>query len=166
MKKILFILSMLLMIISCKTNNQGKVNNQTFVAPRKDMKVLLDSFVHEYGDKEPLYEIYIDKLEPWNYDIIIYSGKESLSEDNCAIIYTMASGVKFDVYTGLEHYFGNIDVEIDDGPRLSRIPDGNYWVVTDSSSVQTIKEVPWEQPFLSLPWSRKIEYLPPIIIEE
>ena len=160
MKKLLLIL-IVLNIVSCQTKNEMSLEYQTLI-PRENIKVLLDSFVRENGDKASLYELYIDKLTPWEYDIVIYAGEESLTENNCAIVYTTASGVKFNVYTGLEHYFGNIhDLKIEDTPRLSGPPDGSYWVVVDSSGIFKIEKNLWAFPFYSMP--NRIDFIPPEI---
>lgn len=145
-------------IFSCCNHKRSEESNILEVYPRSEIKILMDSFIQFSNDTSLIYEIYVDKIAHWDYDIVLYSGKKSLTEKRCAIMKTSISGIKFDIYSGLEHFFGNqpnLNDTIIDTPPLEGAPDGNYWIITDRRGVISIIKDSWTFPFQA---SQRIEF--------
>jgi hypothetical protein len=157
MKKF-FNLIIIIIVFSCCNQKRTGENNELTVYPRSEIKILIDSFIQFSNDTSLIYEIYVDKIAHWDYDIVLYSGKRSLIEKRCAIMKTYVSGIKFDVYSGIEHFFGNpfnINDSIIDTPPPEGAPDGNYWIITDRRGVVSIIKDGWTFPFQA---SQRIEF--------
>lgn len=160
MKKILSI-PIILWLFSC---NQNKSNvDQDQLIPRENIKCVLDSFVQITNDANLIHEIYIDKISPWEYDIVLYAGKKSLTEKGSVTANTEISGIKFDIYSGIEHYFRNPKdtCSFDDTPNKFGVPDGIYWILTDKDGQISIIKNSSAFPFYSMP--NRVDFIPPTI---
>lgn len=150
MKIIYFTLLLVTCFFSCK--EKAIEDNIPIIYPRDNMACLLDSFIHEENTSNKFNEIYIDKRTTRKYDIIIYSGEFSLSESVKPLVRVNRSGVIFDLYSGLEHYFSNTQdmLEFEDTPRKEGPPNGMYRVIEDKNGEFRIKKDMWVIPFYSL----------------
>ena len=153
--KIIYILLLILTfgaLISCSSSK--KEDHELFLKPRENIEAIMDSFVVFSKDKSLIYEIYIDKITPWEYDIILYSGKVSLSENATVVAKTIVSDVKFNIYSGIEHYFclaKDSAFIFDDDPREEGAPLGNYWIIIDRKGKVEVMKNSWALPFYSMP---------------
>jgi hypothetical protein len=150
----ILIISVLSFTVSCTfSENNRKESRQVVLVPRDGMKVVIDSFIQFSNDKHLVYEIYIDKITPWEYNIVLYSGKESITENVTSEITTVVSNIKFSIYSGIEHYFklSGDTLSINDEPKKRGAPDGNYWIITDKNGKLEIIKDSWAFPFYSMP---------------
>jgi hypothetical protein len=136
---------------------------------KENLYAVLDSFVKENNKNEYVYEIYIDKLNPHQYMLTIYGGTVSLTEEEnkynnqVPVSFTMVSGKKFNIYSGVEHYFEKMNDTIKSS-HSSLIYDRNVWVIKDSFNIITIyrdvKDI-YSYPFMALPVSFPKRFSPP-----
>lgn len=163
MKHILFTI-IALGLLSCRPNKSNI--DQSLLIPRENIKNILDSFVQISNDKSLIHEIYIDKLSPWEYDIILFAGKKSLTEKGSVIANTEVSGINFDIYSGIEHYFkhSNDTCSFDDTPNKFGAPEGIYWIITDKDGQISIIKDSWAFPFYSMP--NRMNFIPPTVKTE
>jgi len=104
MKKILLI-SISSLILCC---NPKKDN--PYIYPNESMTQLLDSFIQETPNKNRINQIYIDKINPYNYHILLYSGNTDINNGQCKIpaLYKIRYADRiFDVFSGVEEFFSD-----------------------------------------------------------
>lgn len=148
------VLVLLLLVNSCKQSSEASFYKM--IEPRANIKALLDSFVVVNGNRNLEYALYIDKISPHEYNLIVYTGNESLTgqEDQVNNQYPInmvrTSNVEFKVYSGIEHYFrmGNQEVKKQSDVKRS---DCVIWVAKDSAGVFTVYESLGAYPFIAPP---------------
>lgn len=165
MRKIINLL-FIVVFISCSIKTVEKKTEEMLIdCPTGNLKTLLDSFVIEVDVTDKINEVYIDKISIWEYDIIIYSGYESLTESAKPLFYTLVNEEKFYIFSGLEHYFckNNNQTKNNDGPKKEGPPNGDYWVINDKNDRLIIIKGDWAMPFYSLPTKmyKEIEFTDP-----
>lgn len=140
--------------------------------PNKNLEILLDSFVR-INNSFHVYELYIDKLDPDNYNLIIYAGDKSLTENECkkfnqsSLANCNIRNVNFHIYSGIEHYFKRNNIQNKD-----LIKSENYynhialWAVRDSFGTMISYKIDGGYPFLPLPLRIKNGDLKPPIVKE
>jgi hypothetical protein len=164
MKKTIIFICTVLIFISCKEENN---QDESVLIPKKNISNILNNFVAEDKCNECIYELYIDKKNPHYYELILYKGKKSLtSEENNyneqipISIVKLKSGIKFNIYSGIEHYFIKSDnVKLLKNERTKIIDSLNpkndieykVWVVKDSMDVLTTTKRDAAYPFIPLP---------------
>ena len=157
-------------VISCLQNDR-KTSNENVLIPKENIKAILDSFViQNKNDNFAFYELYIDKLDPHNYNLLLYAGEKSLTKsenefnNHVSINSVIIQGVRIAIYSGVEHYFMSQKQQnltekiISEGPRQVML------AIKDSSNILTSYEIYGGYPFMPLP--RKIEpglYAPPVV---
>lgn len=145
MKKILILYLLIIIFTSCTKQKDTGGNTEIEIYPRAEMKAILDSFVVFCNNKSLIYELYIDKIQNRDYDIVLYSGKRSLIDNGHPIMKTTISDVTIHVYSGVEHYFDNspssaMPIVSDSLPQ--EIPEGNYWLISEiNGKLNIIKDV-------------------------
>ncbi len=152
MKKLLIILFSLF-LFSC--NKESK----ELVLSNNELSKILESFAKEMKCKDCIYEMYIDKTDPHNYTIMLYSGKSSLvseeNEDNKQVAVNSmltSSGVEFIIYTGIEHYFSyESSKKSKDNNKEIYKGDNKIWVIKDSFGKLTVTKRQFVYPFMPLP---------------
>lgn len=162
---ILFIL-----IFSCCNHKKNDKADYIYLEPQDNIKILLDSFLIENGKNALVYELYIQRITPWEYDkfestiteITIYGGKYPLGvmrKKKEPIVAVKIDGVDFFVYSGIENYF-SIPYK-GDPYNGENEPYGNVWDIRDSVGVYTyfIKSTLQAPPPSALPNSMK--FIPP-----
>ena len=162
---------LLLLFLSC---NQNKENaNLLILEPEDNIKALLDSFLLENNKNDSVYELYIQRITPWEYDkfeptvtdIIIYGGRYPLGSVNRKrepIMAVEVDSVRFFVYSGIENYFSSND-NIKQYNKEDE-PLGNVWLIRDSANVYTHFIKTTLQP-PSPNSSQNIEFIPPKVEE-
>lgn len=164
-----YLLVALVGFLSC-TNKEKNNSIGNALIPTENIRIVLDSFVKE-NSQYAIYELYIDKDMPVECTIMIYAGKNSLTElkgnptNQTPVNYTTISGKKFNIFSGVESYFKvrnggtrrNISEEI--GPST-------FWIVRDSLGILNIEHketstiVPY--PFMPLPkFKETVIFKPP-----
>lgn len=177
MKKISIILIIILISLSC---SKTKSYSSYTVYPEENLKEVLDSFIIETRNKYPVNEIYIDHLSPQKYNLVIFSGEESLTKGEnlfygqTPIESSVISGVKFDIYSGLEHFFdknpnkssNHINKEyLKREPYRTHTIEGIYWFIQKNGSKTDITKQ-WDvYPFTPYPSTIKLQFSAPIIKE-
>lgn len=153
--RIALIITALLIFSSC---NKTTIEKNEVKANSKMAKVL-DSLSNLIDCSDCVNEIYIDKQDPHNYMTIVYSGKQSLTgkenmdANQLPINFVKTStGVSFNIYTGIEHYFHNpndsskvVEVKQYDNSKTK------IWTVKDSLGYLKIDRVENAYPFMPLP---------------
>lgn len=168
MKKVIYVIIIVIYLVSCNTGNKGNINQYNKVVPRDNIRNILDSFVQVRNDRNLIYELYIDKVTPEEHHLFLYAGKVSLLNHKNKVSQTEISGVKIDIYSGLEHYFKNAnDTSSFNDTFKDPLPEGFFWIIKDSCGVVNIYEEDWIHPFYNLPnmlgVPDSILYLPPDI---
>ncbi|MDL2303093.1 hypothetical protein LJC28_01730 [Dysgonomonas sp. OttesenSCG-928-D17] len=140
---------LLLMLFAMQSCFNGKKNDKAdylYLEPQDNIKALLDSFLIENGKDAPIYELYIQRITPWEYDkfestiteITIYGGKYPLGlmrKKREPIVAVKIDGVDFLLYSGIEDYFStSYKGEPYNGENE---PYGNVWDIRDSVGVYT-----------------------------
>jgi len=156
---------------SCSNQQNGEMEIVQFM-PKENIQILLDSFVKENRNENYVYELYIDKIMPHECNLILYAGKKSLTElenkdyKQTSLAYIMISGIKINIYSGMERYFENsINIPFIIDTANIKV-DINYddmiiWAVKDSFGIFDVnKEVYGIYPFLPFPI---IDFIPPKI---
>jgi hypothetical protein len=157
MKKTLIFVLAILFFFSCK---KGDHNLQTGVNLKPNLLIVLDSFVKTMPLKNKYNEIYIDKVDPHIYSIILYSGNNSLTEkeiiDNklYPCNFTNRNGVKFYIFSGIEKYFSDSDTTSQVMYKKNNNFDSEnmkLWIVLDSFNIIKAKSFRYAYPYMSLP---------------
>lgn len=170
MKKIILLFIAFLLFTSCKKSKNQNIG----IIPKVKILKILNDFVKENECDKCIYEIYIDKINPYQYELIIYKGQHSLTleennknEQNPITIVKLKSGVEFDVYSGIEHYFTISDssssfkklkMKSINNLNSKKEVENKMWIVKDSMNLITILKNNEVYPFLPPP-SGKITFL-------
>jgi hypothetical protein len=166
MRNILYLILLLtITIVSCSKKDIDKKSDEKLVVfPRSDIKAVIDSFIL-FNNKELVYEIYVDKIGRKDYDIILYSGERPLIENGYPIMKTNISGVVFDIYSGIEHFFkdsSNSQDSIGYESLPDDVPKGNSWIISERKGVLNTYKDAWIFPFQT---SERIEFEIPEVEE-
>lgn len=163
MKNIIFFFIFCFFYCGCISNNK-ELEKSFSVIPKENIYLVLDSFVRINNCEKNCFEIYIDKQSPQDYLMFIYTGTESLTykENKKPIMHTMVSGIKFDIYSGVENFFeisGNSILKSNQSTIFSE--EGRcVWVVIDSAKVITVKDYYFAYPFIPLPINSERYFMP------
>ncbi|MBP1631430.1 MAG: hypothetical protein H6Q15_2323 [Bacteroidetes bacterium] len=156
MRKIIM-LFFILLLLCCKRSDSRLYSRINF---KPELSTIVDSFVKVIPHGNLYNEIYIDKEDPHNYSIILYSGRNSLAgkeiKDNKLFpcVFTEYKGVKFSIFSGVEKYFcSNDSISQNIYNRNYSYDEDNMrlWVVSDSFNIVTVKDYRYAYPFMSLP---------------
>lgn len=163
-KKIVIFILLPFVLFSCIKQKQEKDNDKLIeVYPDAEMKTILDSFIVSCNDKSLIYELYIDKIRNWDYDIVLYAGKKSLVRNGHPIMKTRISDIDIYIYSGVERYFQaspspSLSLRTDSLPE--EIPEGNYWTITDENEKISIFKNCQSFPFYG---SYRIKFVAPVV---
>ncbi|WP_353331800.1 hypothetical protein [Bacteroides sedimenti] len=151
MKKTILLMLSALTLISCRQQNVKTEN----VRLRHDIERVLDSIM-EMNKPSKVYELYIDKKDQYNSDILFYFGSTSLTEEDPqfqsgSFLQTELNDKIIKIYSGVEKYISSNNVK-----NLSEIsaeinPDRNCWVIKDRNGKLKIYEVFHAYPFCPFP---------------
>ena len=168
MKKIFYFFIVIIGITSCKKSSDNNLDS-AFLQPKDNICAVLDSFVQENNIDNYVYELYVDKQTPHDYLLTIYCGKQSLTKqendyyDYMPLNYTIVSGKRFDVFSGIERYFkkGNDTIAT---PPLKDYFEKRIWIIKDNyDTINVYKDLHLEYyPFVPLPGNFPNEiFIPP-----
>jgi hypothetical protein len=164
-------------LISASCNQKNSSQQNSFI-PNKKLENVVDSFLSVNKCEGQIHEIYIDKLDPHNFQIILHQGKISLTKEENAdyhqkpLFTSTIQGIDFKVYSGAEHYFNNSDndsLELQERKLSNTFSNDStnglqcekLWLIKDSFGVLTIR--PYKNgayPFMPPPiWP---DTIPPI----
>jgi hypothetical protein len=159
-------------LISCHNNKQNDGVEYIYLEPQDNLKTLLDSFLVENNKKDSIYELYIQRITPWEYDkfestiteITIYGGRYPLGSEKRKKKSKMAvkvDNVTFFVYSGIENYFSTNYKYAEN--QMKDEPYGNVWLIRDSANIYTyfIKTTIQAPPASDIP--SDIKFIPPTI---
>lgn len=168
MKNIYIIFICLCTLSSC--SHKWNVNCQNTLIPKENIKVFLDSFVKENKHVNYIYELYIDKIDPHNYSLLLYAGEESLTKkenkdyNQSSVASVVSLGVKINIYSGIEHYFEDSSKQNSFSNQNEHGENSVLWAIKDSFGILSCHKLEEGYPFIPLP--KKIEpnaFAPPII---
>ncbi len=166
MRRIFYFFIVIIGITSCKKSSDHNLDS-AFLHPKDNIYAILDSFVQENIDS--VYELYVDKETPHDYLLIIYCGKESLTKKENdynsykPLNYTVVSGKRFDIFSGIERYFKRENDTITT-PPLKDYFERKMWIVKDNyDTIRVYKDLHLEYyPFVPLPGNFPNEiFIPP-----
>lgn len=160
------IISLLLISGVCCTRHSRP--KEVVFFPKENLKNFIDSFAKIYRCHDCVYEIYIDKTNPHDVNILITRAKHSLTEDENIfqnqqpLVTTYSQGIRFNIYSGIERYFSQTETTdlmkekgvIYDDERI-------IWRIIDSMGVLNVRKIDLAYPFLT-PSYRNMLYLEPI----
>ena len=112
------------LLISCIQDRKDNVYIEKKLYPNEELRAILDSFVFENKKLDSICEIYIDNILPEFTSIIIYSGHgsctggENIYYNQRPLGYTEISGVRFRIFSGIEHYF-NLLENMENAPKIT-----------------------------------------------
>ena len=112
------------LLISCIQDRKDNVYIEKKLYPNEELRAVLDSFVFENKKLDSICEIYIDNILPEFTSIIIYSGHgsctggENIYYNQRPLGYTEISGVRFRIFSGIEHYF-NLLENMENSPKIT-----------------------------------------------
>ena len=172
MKNIFYFFIVTIGIVSCKTNADNCINSN-FLQPKDNIYAVLDSFVQENNFDNYVYELYVNKQTPHDYILQIFCGPKSLTwqendhNDYMPLNFTIVSGKRFNIFSGIERYFRRendtiaISIDSDDKPLIG--PECVTWIVKDSyDTISVYKGLTFlYYPFVGLPASFPHEIFDP-----
>ncbi len=169
MKNVLIICFFLILLFSC---SEKKIVSDNILKPKEEMQLIIDSFVQRNVIKDYLvYELYIDKLDPENSNMILYAGDMSLTQKENEqygqqpLMCVSSQGIKINVYSGIERYFENsFTKEITSLVKKKEGREAVYLAIKDSSGILNTYEIIAGYPFIPLPLeNRENTFSRPII---
>jgi hypothetical protein len=153
--------------VSCSDSKKQNADCCGKLILKESLQVYIDSFVRE-NNMYNIYELYIDKIDPHNFNLILYAGEQSLTYNEneyynqISLSRIVVSGVEFSVYSGLEHYF---DSSIPQKPLLQSNDIGSdevLWAIKDSFGVLNCYTLNGAYPFIPFPIViEENSYVPP-----
>ena len=157
MKRIFYFFIIIFGVISCKKSSDNNYLDTAFLQPKDNIYAILDSFVRENNIDNYVYELYVDKQTPHDYLLTIYCGEQSLTKKEndyhgyIPLNYTIVSGKRFDIFSGIERYFrrenDTIVIDLQDNYFEKKI-----WIVKDNyDTISVFKELQFPYPFTPLP---------------
>ncbi len=158
--KSIYLIICIVFFITC--NENIKIRTPQYV-PDKKLVQIVDSFIKDSKCENNIHEIYIDKLDPHNFQIIIYQGNHSLTKqenkdfEQESLLSSSFRGIDFRIYSGVERYFKITKNKIPNDTicnktNSSNLNCENLWFVKDSFGVFIIKPYKNEiYPFMPLP---------------
>jgi hypothetical protein len=157
MRRTFYFLILIIGITGCKKSTD-KYSNNAFLQPKDNIRAILDSFVIENNIDNYVYELYVDKKTPHDYVLTIYCGAESLTKlendhnGQTPLDYTIVSGKRFDVYSGIERYFKRGNDTIAVIAPLKNYLERNIWIIKDNyDTIRVFKDLEFPYPFAPLP---------------
>lgn len=170
MKKFLILMIGIIFLFSCL--RKGKEENS--LMPKKEIQAILDSFVQENRNKHyTIYELYINKLDPDNCEMILYAGSESLTQEENkyynqqSLTSVVSQGVKINIYSGVERYFENSLSKETNHLQKNSKNSGTLLAIKDSlGSLHTYEIISTVYPFIPLPLENKKNTFPLPVLDE
>lgn len=155
MKTTIYTILIILILSSCNKETKGNMS----LKPNNEMLKIMDSFVAENYCEDCIYELYIDKIDPHIYTTILYTGKQSLTDEEnfnnqqeAVNIAKTTNGTIFKIYTGIEYYFrkksNNLKIEKNDEYDTTK---NAILIVKDSFGKLTTIKQSYAYPFMPLP---------------
>jgi len=144
-------------LLSCSNN----VTQGTLLEPKEELKQILDSFIRENSHKNfTIYELYIDKIDPFNTDMILYAGNMSLTEEEnyytnqTSLLSFVYQDVKINIYSGVERYFNNTSNNMENYVK-SKYTQSALLAIIDSFGVLRTRKLDSGYPFIPFPLENK-----------
>jgi len=164
---------MVFLILSCTNNSKIVPCCKNILIPKENIQVLLDSFVKENKHEKYMYELYIDKIDPDNFNMILYAGEKSLTQEENeyygqkSVACVISQGVKIDIYSGIERFF-NPSFTIDTFSLQNGLENNcNLLAIRDSMGILSSYKIEKGYPFIPFPLKNGPEdFTPPIIISK
>lgn len=137
------LVSVFIFLLSC---SQSKEQNKNIVYPKERIKEVLNSFIQENKHENFRYEMFINKIYPNDFNIILYAGEDSLTDENRIQMgktpnsYTEIDGNKIYIYSGTEYFFRNAENKKKENAPIKHTGKGICWAIRDSSEILSVKK--------------------------
>lgn len=162
------ILLLATLLISCN----DRTGTRTDYEINKSLKAIVDSFTLTNPGRN-VYELYLDKISPYEGIIFLYAGEKSLTfEENVSnnqspLLEIESNDNLIQVYSGAERYIqatnSNVNNRLD---AMGKLDGEELWVVTDSCGVlTTYKKAFGAYPFFPLPILSEIHFNLPVMVD-
>ena len=154
------LLFFLLLFLACKHDDRSKAVRGDNIELDISLKQLMIKYINYEPCEDCIYEVYIDKKSPDNYQVILYKGSNSLTfeeyikKKKYPLFYTYVSNKKVYVYSGAENYFSVKDPLILQGGKNKTDKTFKVWVLSDSLGVKKLDTFNQVYPFFQLPEKR------------
>lgn len=136
------LITVLIFFLSCSL---PKEQNKNIVYPKERIKGVLHSFIQENKQDNFRYEMFINKIYPNDFNIILYAGEGSLNGENriqsdkTPNVYTEIDGNKIYIYSGSEYFFRNT-LKGKKGGSIKNDKKAVVWAIRDSSEILSVKK--------------------------
>jgi len=161
----------LIFFLSC-SHIKKELTCENSLTPKENIKALIDSFVLENKNDNYIYELYIDKQDPDNFNLLFYAGEKSLTDkenevyEQVPVAYTIIHGKRINIYSGIERYFTNQKVEKREKINANEAKQV-LWAVKDSLGVLMVYEIDGGYPFIPFPLKNEPDtFAPPVITSD
>ena len=139
-----------LILQSCVTQNKQVKQ----IRLRTGIEMLLDSIIKK-SPSNKIYELYFDKLDPHNSNILFYIGPVSLTEKERGSQISSLWHIELDhkiisIYTGLEKYVSVNDPDIKKEKDMNNL-DEFYWAIEDRNGKFNCYQLDGAYPFMPFP---------------
>jgi len=154
--------------ISCVNRNESQIS----LEPQEPLKSIIDTFVQKYYHEQyHVYELYIDRLDPFTSNILLYAGDVSLTDEEKtnymyeSFLQIEKKNVRIRVYSGFERYFKKLDNNSKYNKESQEVRNGRYLAIKDSSGFFYKYEIDAGYPFVSFPLENSDETFSNPLIE-
>ncbi|MDR2804292.1 MAG: hypothetical protein LBB85_01405 [Dysgonamonadaceae bacterium] len=134
---------------------KNKDLDEIIITPKENIKNILDSFIVANPCDSCIYELFIDKLSPNIFNLLITKGTQKLTAEENAffnqnpLLVTYVSGIKFYIYSGVEYYFYADTISSNKKQTSLYDYERTKWIVTDTLGTITINsKVNMAYPFI------------------
>ncbi len=136
-----------LLLFSCGVQNKQVKQ----IKLRSDIETLLDSIIKVCPPNE-VYELYIDKIDPHNSNILFYIGSASLIEKEqvIALCQIELNHKDISIYSGLEKYISSGGSKVRKENGTSR-QNEVYWAIEDRDGKINNYQMDFAYPFMPFP---------------
>lgn len=162
-KKGLVILCSIALFVNCVSQKEKQIQ----VKLRADIDNLLDSII-KISPSNKVYELYIDKIDPQNSNILFYIGSKSLMKENnvhqTALHSVEINGKTIKIYSGIEKYVSLCNSNIVEENNVSNNGDEVFWAIEDKKGTIKSYQTDFAYPFMPFPLkNEKDTFSKPII---
>lgn len=161
MKNLIILISLVFFLCSCK-NSKNEITSENYVELSDDLQRVVNRYIDYQPCSDCVYEIYLDKIEPHYYQIILYKGDSSLTVDEhqrdgkFPVLFTTITGKKIYLFTGGERYFKSSKKAVKAKKIMGNMSKSfDVWVLSDSLNKRRIDTFEHVYPFLPLPAKRE-----------
>ena len=138
MKSLFLLFCVTGVLLSCRQTKKGP--DFTF---REDVAYILDTIIASNPELN-VCELYIDKIDPFNSNLLFYMGQTPLSlrqySSTPALWHVKVGTKQVGVYSGVEKYIRQVsDSSLKKNRDFSKISHGMYWIIKERGEIDHSK---------------------------